>query len=241
MEKSVVLNTVVSATIGGILGGVVTYLSVKRTFDLRLDQEVANVKRHYALIRKDPETVKIFGNSENQPPTDPIGEVVEQGRAFIQDLGYSGSSEESDEPDSDGDQPEEDTVFNAFDIKDSTEETYEKIEGAPYIISSEDFYNSENDFDKITVSYYEGDDTLVDEREQPINDPEPVVGNRHLSMFGFKSDDPNIVYVRNERLSTDFEIMYEEGEYAVRVLGIEKEVLGLKEPKPRPRRMRDDD
>ena len=96
---------------------------------------------------------------------------------------------------------------------------YVRHEGEPYIISQDEMFNTETEWEKPTLSYYEGDDTLVDERNKIMDDRERYVGSRHLSMFGVLSEDENIVYVRSPQISADFEIILEPGKYSVRVLG----------------------
>lgn len=107
----------------------------------------------------------------------------------------------------------------------------------PFRISTDAFMDDENEFAKITITYYEGDHTLTDEREQIIPDIEGVVGQENLYHFGEDSDSLHTVYVRNEKLRTDFEIVREEGSYTTVVLG----VRDYKDPTPRIRKMRDDD
>lgn len=92
---------------------------------------------------------------------------------------------------------------------------YERISGEPYIISQESMFNDETDWEKPTLSYYKGDDVLIDERGQKLDDTHRMryVGDRHLQMFGVLSEDENIVYVRSPQISTDFEIILEPGNY----------------------------
>ena len=92
---------------------------------------------------------------------------------------------------------------------------YERISGEPYIISQESMFNDETDWEKPTLSYYKGDDVLIDERGQTLDDTHRMryVGDRHLQMFGVLSEDENIVYVRSPQISTDFEIILEPGNY----------------------------
>ena len=92
---------------------------------------------------------------------------------------------------------------------------YERISGEPYIISQESMFNDETDWEKPTLSYYKGDDVLIDERGQKLDDTHRMryVGDRHLQMFGVLSEDENIVYVRSPQISSDFEIILEPGNY----------------------------
>ena len=92
---------------------------------------------------------------------------------------------------------------------------YERISGEPYIISQESMFNDETDWEKPTLSYYKGDNVLIDERGQVLDDTHRMryVGERHLQMFGVLSEDENIVYVRSPQISSDFEIILEPGNY----------------------------
>lgn len=93
----------------------------------------------------------------------------------------------------------------------------------PYVISFEEFQENTDTNDQATLVYYEGDDMLCDEREQPIDNTEYVVGDDNLTRFGHGSKDVNVVYVRNEKMGSDFEIVRNKGSY-------HKEVLGLDTP-----------
>ena len=77
----------------------------------------------------------------------------------------------------------------------------------PYVITLQDFTEDRNDFDKITIYYYEDDDTLADENEEIISDYISIVGRHALDRFGDGSEDAEVVYVRNERISTDYEVI----------------------------------
>ena len=92
---------------------------------------------------------------------------------------------------------------------------YERISGEPYVISQDSMFNDEPDWEKPTLSYYKGDDVLIDERGQVLDDTHRMryVGERHLQMFGVLSEDENIVYVRSPQISSDFEIILEPGNY----------------------------
>jgi hypothetical protein len=94
----------------------------------------------------------------------------------------------------------------------------------PYVISLEQF-NEEMDYhDKLTLTYYQADDTLVDEDEEIISDVEKLIGSYALSNFGVDSEDPEVVYVRNEKLAVDYEVVrIPNGSYSETVLGERKE------------------
>ena len=113
---------------------------------------------------------------------------------------------------------------------------------APYIISVEEFQEESDELEKTTLSYYD-DGTLADERNMPIPDANPIIGDENLEKFGELSQDENIVYVRNEKLSTDFEVVREEGSYAdsfLKAKDWEDEDLNSWKTKNKNKRMRED-
>lgn len=79
----------------------------------------------------------------------------------------------------------------------------------PYIISqnSHAFDEDGEDFGKITLTYFPRERLLLDDEEDPIEDVQGTVGWRALSSFGDESGDGDTVFVRNERLKTDFEVV----------------------------------
>jgi hypothetical protein len=107
--------------------------------------------------------------------------------------------------------------------------------GNPYVMSVMLYNEHDPNFQKITLIYYTEDDVVVDDDDSVLNDVDSIIGNKNLQMFGHGSNDPEVVYVRNEKLSTDMEIIRREGSYQELVLGIHPQ------PKPTPRKMRESD
>lgn len=264
MNKNMVVNTLISAIGGAVIGGGVTYLVVKKHYKQLADTEIEDVKRHYALIRKDRNTIDILGNSTKDVEQGVDGEAPDatpeqyaKAKNLISRLGYEQPKEETV-----ASAPVTNSIFdravpadmvgpqltgpNGVPINPDEHDSdpndpmmgYERISGQPYIISLDEFFNTEEEWEKSTLSFYEGDDTLIDERESIVDDRERYIGERHLSMFGVLSDDKKIVYVRNPQISTDFEIVLEKGKYTVRVLGEDDPDI---EPKQPLRRMRASD
>jgi hypothetical protein len=89
----------------------------------------------------------------------------------------------------------------------------------PYIVSDDEFMANDVDHHQASLTYFEGDETLVDEKEEPIEDIDKYVGEKNLR-FGYRSNDRNIVYIRNEKLRMDFEISRSQGQYVEEVLGM---------------------
>lgn len=102
---------------------------------------------------------------------------------------------------------------------DLTEEIKNRDPESPYVVSKNEFMENEPNYIQHSIVYYAGDDTLVDERDQPIEEIEGTVGTENLSRFGHGSGDTNIVYIRNDRVEADFEVAYSGGNYSEEVLG----------------------
>lgn len=104
----------------------------------------------------------------------------------------------------------------------------------PYTITHDEFNENEDDRPQHNLTYYNGDDVLVDDQDMPIPDIEEMVGSENLTKFGYGSNNRNVVYVRNEKSNIDFEITLSEGKFG-------DEVAGLKHSAPPLRRFREGD
>lgn len=93
----------------------------------------------------------------------------------------------------------------------------------PYVITHDEFFGAERDFETASYTWFEMDEVLVDERSQPVANPDLMVGDDYTGRFGSGSKDPTIVYIRNERLEIDFEISKSGGSYVEEVLGMPDE------------------
>lgn len=80
----------------------------------------------------------------------------------------------------------------------------------PYIISPEEF-GENDDYELICMTYY-NDKVLADDDDNVVNDIEDTVGIEALSHFGEYEDDS--VFVRNDILRCDYEILLDPREYS---------------------------
>lgn len=88
----------------------------------------------------------------------------------------------------------------------------------PYVIHQDEFMADEMDFRQETLTYYAGDDIMVDTDDTPIYNYTGMMGELK---FGHGSKDKNVVYIRSEVLHMEWEILLHQGFF-------EQEVLGLK-------------
>jgi len=101
--------------------------------------------------------------------------------------------------------PDEVNHFNEI-----TAKAIENDERPPFVISREKYSWDEeegDDYEKITLTYYPRDRILLDDEDEVVDDIGSLVGWRNLSQFGGESGDPDVVFVRNPKLQTDFEVV----------------------------------
>lgn len=72
----------------------------------------------------------------------------------------------------------------------------------PYVISPDEF--DEIGYNTVSLTYY-ADGVLTDECNDPIEDVDEIIGEDSLNHFGEYEDDS--VFVRNDALRTDYEIL----------------------------------
>ena len=92
------------------------------------------------------------------------------------------------------------------DIQPAEEETVEK----PYVISPDEF-SEIDDYTTISLTFY-ADHILADDDDELIEDVEATVGFESLNHFGEYEDDS--VFVRNDRLKCDYEILLDQRKYS---------------------------
>lgn len=94
--------------------------------------------------------------------------------------------------------------------KSSNQNNSEEAEGndvddEPYVIRP-DLFDTLDDYESMTLTYY-ADGVLADMFDVPIDNPDTLVGTDFVDCFNADEVDGDVVYVRNERKKTDFEII----------------------------------
>ena len=80
----------------------------------------------------------------------------------------------------------------------------------PYVISPDE-YGETDDYDLYSYTYY-ADKVLADENNEPIEDVDQIIGFESLKHFGEYGDDS--VYVRNDNLKADYEILLDDEKHS---------------------------
>jgi hypothetical protein len=93
------------------------------------------------------------------------------------------------------------------DVLDAEAELAQRESGRPYVVTTEEHMEGVDGYDVINLTYYAPNDLLLDHMELAVEDPDRLVGNENLLKFGQGSGDENVVYIRNEELAADIEII----------------------------------
>lgn len=110
-------------------------------------------------------------------------------------------------------------IYNQGPMSDDEREAFNlvttriKSEEEPYVISIEEFSDEMQHFEKETLLYYMEDGILSDNNDEVIEDISKTIGDEALNSFGMESDDEDIVYIRNEKMGTDYEVIRQHKSY----------------------------
>jgi multidrug efflux pump subunit AcrA (membrane-fusion protein) len=241
-----------SAAAGAGVTYFITKKRITAKAEARANEEIKSVKERYALLRKegkysDPATaIRAYeGREQELHEAVRVAELaavysaesdVEEAKQTLQERIRTAQEVEeavlNDEAPSEFVQPEkfadEVEVRNIFDHEQEPEvEVKAKPDKTrPYLIPEEEYMEDDevSGYSKLTITYWEEDDTLCDEREAIIPDIEGTVGAINLHSFdesGSKAKD--VIYVRNDRLKADYEIVRVKQSYSKVVLGLRDE------------------
>ena len=181
---SKVTNFVMFA-MGAAVGSVVTWQYVKKKYEQIAQEEIDSVKA--VFMKKDPDMEVTVSETPHQAEPRKVEEKpsISEYAALLKNEGYTNYS---------GTGKEEQTSMN----------------DKPYVISPEEFGEYE-EYEKISLTYY-GDQVLADENDELVEDVEGAVGFESLTHFGEYEDDS--VFVRNDRLKCDYEILLDPRTYS---------------------------
>lgn len=106
------------------------------------------------------------------------------------------------------------------DVLDQIIDDEDKDPKVPYIISVDDYMEGVDGFESHTLTYYEKDQQLCDDKDHLIPDVRQTVGFGNLQKFGKMSGNGDTVYIRNHVRQADYEVVREQGSYREEVLNI---------------------
>lgn len=170
------LSKVLIFAAGAAIGSVVTWKLLDKKYAQRAEKEIKEIEAYYRDKYMSEEEQACDDGTENNPKPDDFSAMEKEEYA--------------------------DLVSNYTGEKGGSESM--KIGTPPYIIPPEEF-DMEDDYDTMSLTYYT-DGVLADDDGNVIEDRENTVGEEFADHFGDYAEDPDTVFVRNERLRTDYEI-----------------------------------
>ena len=176
--------------VGAGMGSVCTWKLLKRKYELIAQEEIDSVKAAYVTREIGKGFVEGFRDglkvAEDRTQKDEDDVDFKKYASIIQKEGYTDYSRSVEEK--------------------KGEAFVEK----PYVISPEKFGEFE-EYEKISLTYY-ADKVLADENDEEVDDVDEIVGEESLNHFGEYEDDS--VFVRNDRLKCDYEILLDQRNYS---------------------------
>lgn len=207
------INALVFAA-GAAIGSAVTWKVVQTKYDRIVQEEVDRFKEDYA---------KCMANLQNQDndnkQTEETEEDDEDEYAYPDGTVKQINWEELENLDEDEDdvpifeyEREEyaKLVEHYTNEKGGADNMAKDIAKTPYVISPYDFGELDG-YHQIELTYY-ADEILEDDEYNIVTDAEEILGPKALKTFGEYEDDA--VFVRNEHLRTDFQILKDYRTYA---------------------------
>ena len=192
-------------TAGVTTGCLVTWAVLKDAYERRTQEEVNSViERFEQKTQREPVVKKVEEtNSEAKEKALAAREKpdIMQYAAKLQSEGYVNYSEIS--------QKEEPVKLDKVE-EPQVDDEEEDIVGRPYVIKPYEFGEIE-EYEQISLNYF-ADEVLTDEDNEIIDNVDEIVGVESLTHFGEYEDDS--VFVRNERLRTDYEILLDRRNYS---------------------------
>lgn len=190
---------------GAAIGSAVTWKVVKTKYERIVQEEIDSVKEAFGI--------KIANSSDDEGTLDEnVKDSFHQiNWSELEDLNEE-DDEEEDEDDEDEDERERNEqeylrdygrLIDHYTTNNNEKGGAEIMAKEPYVISPYDF-GEIDEYHKIELTYYE-DGVLEDDEYNIVNDVDELIGPKALMTFGEYEEDA--VFVRNERLHTDFQIL----------------------------------
>lgn len=194
------LKGVLIFVLGAAAGSLATWKLIEKKYKDIAQEEIDSVKDTFSKMKKNEYPDKLedypdfeeFDDSDDSDDEEPKSEqkidrnnkpdIVEYAK-ILSETGYTNYAERQDKKEKKGVEPVEDE--------------------RPYVISPDEF-GEKDGYENVTLTYY-ADGVLTDYFDNVISNIDEVVGFDSLDHFGEYEDD--VVFVRNEKMETDYEIL----------------------------------
>ena len=188
--KTNIFSYILAFSAGGAIGATVAWKMLETKYERIAQEKIKSIKEAYtapaqSAVIEDEKVSDLETNESN---------VIEEYQDTVQDYIYERPS-----------QP----VQQYTDYTMITKPVEFVDDDEPYVI--EPIQAGDDDYEITTYTLY-GDGVLADEMNMPVEDIKGTVGREYANHFGEYDDEA--VYIRNDRLRTDFEVLREGRTYA---------------------------
>lgn len=196
------LKGVLIFVLGAAAGSLATWKLIEKKYKDIAQEEIDSVKDTFSKMKKNeyPDKLEDYPDFEEFDDSDDSDDVEEEPKPeqkidrnnkpdiveyakILSETGYTNYAERQDKKEKKGVEPVEDE--------------------RPYVISPDEF-GEKDGYENVTLTYY-ADGVLTDYFDNVISNVDEVVGLDSLDHFGEYEDD--VVFVRNEKMETDYEIL----------------------------------
>lgn len=196
------LKGVLIFVLGAAAGSLATWKLIEKKYKDIAQEEIDSVKDTFSKMKKNeyPDKLEDYPDFEEFDDSDDSDDVEEEPKLeqkidrnnkpdiveyakILSETGYTNYAERQDKKEKKGVEPVEDE--------------------RPYVISPDEF-GEKDGYENVTLTYY-ADGVLTDYFDNVISNVDEVVGFDSLDHFGEYEDD--VVFVRNEKMETDYEIL----------------------------------
>lgn len=175
---------------GAAVGAAATFFVVKDKFAKIADEEIEQMRDYYYDKMEELEDMYEDGEEQDEEVLDDVAR--RKAEKIIEEAVYSGPIAATQVI------PEEEGEPEIMDNKEK-----------PYVIPPEEFDELDG-YNAISLTYY-ADEVLADDQMNIIDDVDEIIGLDSLSHFGEYEDDS--VFVRNDKLKSDYEILLDNKTY----------------------------
>ena len=179
------LNKIIMFATGAIVGSLVTWKILGIRYERLMNEESKSIKTELKrLYNIDDKTDKIEEETNKEPENNPVN--IHEYSSKLANQGYTDYADVS------------------------TLEKKGDKDVRPYVIEP-DRFGEIYEYETITFTYY-ADGVLADELDERVEDIDNVIGEDSLKHFGEYEDDS--VFVRNDELKCDYEILLDSRKYS---------------------------
>ena len=185
------LSNTLAFTVGVAAGASVTYILIKKYFKKIADDEIDTMREYFQ--NKRAEGIDALEEESDEAEVKEARDEHQEDKPNLREYASLIKKE------------------NYTSYSDTTADKKKEVDDVekPYVITPEEF--GELDYSTISLTYY-SDGVLTYESDELVEDVDDIVGADFAEHFGEYEDDS--VFIRNDRMKTDFEILADKRNYS---------------------------